>query len=226
MRASWTAIAVAGGLALSALAAGSANAAVTLKFSGDCGDCTGASGILTLQNLPNGAISKADFVSFVYQSNVVSFQINSSDIIAVMGSIDPNDLGKSYIDIIQMGGTGWEFNRNADGTWAVSSEITMGHGHPKGGSGGGGGGGGGAPVIGDGSGGGSGDPPPGGGINFFTGAGDQTGFVDDFGNNGGFVLEQTVGVPEAGTWALMLTGFAGMGAMLRARRRGLNGAAV
>src|SRR5579859_2714295 len=140
MRAPWTAIAIAAGLGLSAVAAGSASAAVTFKFSGDCADCGvngAAGGWLTLQNMPKGAISKADFVSFVYQSRLLSFQISSSDIVAVMGSIDPNNLSTSYIDIIQMGGTGWEFDKNADGTWSVSSDITMGNPHPKGGAGGG-----------------------------------------------------------------------------------------
>ncbi len=232
MRAPWKAIAIATGLGLSVMAAGSANAAVTFKFSGDCADCTAGSsagGWLTLQNMPNGAISKADFVSFVYQSSLVSFQINSADIVAVVGSIDPNNLNASYIDIIQMGGTGWEFDKNADGTWSVSSDITMGHPHAKGSSGGGGGGGGGggafAPAADDGS-----DPAPGGNPppsdpdpDFYTGAGDQGGFVDDFGGNGNFDLQQPGGVPEAATWALMLVGFGGMGAMLRSRRRSLRG---
>ncbi|MGZ3403581.1 MAG: PEP-CTERM sorting domain-containing protein [Phenylobacterium sp.] len=226
MRQHWTAIAVAGGLGLSLLAAGAANATVTLKFSGDCTDCTGAGGTLTLQNMPSGAISKADFVSFVYQSSLVSFQIRSSDVVAVLGSIDPNNLSTSYIDIIQAGGTGWEFDKNADGTWSVSSDITMGNPHPRGGAGGSGGGGGGfAPALGgDGSDGApGGNPPPSGeGVDFFTGAGD-TSFVDDFGGNGNFDLQQPGGVPEASTWALMLAGFAGMGAMLRRRRGAVAG---
>lgn len=224
MGAAWKAIAVAGGFGLSLLAAGTADAAVTLKFSGDCADCTGAGGTLTLQNLPTGALTKADFISFVYQSNLISFQIKSSDVVAVMGSIDPNNLSTSYIDIIQMGGTGWEFDRNADGTWSVSSDITMGNPHPKGGAGGGGGGGGAPFVVGDGADGAPNSdlPPsdPGFNIGFFTGAGDSTGFVDDFGGDGGFVIDNLApGVPEPAAWALMLTGFTGLGALLRGRRR-------
>lgn len=221
MRATWTAIAIATGLGLSAMAAGSANAAVTFNFTGDCADCGTAGpagGTLTLQNMPNGAISKADFVSFVYSSSLVSFQIKSTEIIAVMGSIDPNDLGKSYIDIVQLGGTGWEFERNSDGTWSVYSEITGGQSHaPSGGGGGGGGGGGfgGAPDLG------SGDVST---INVSSGGDD---FVitrindDTSGPNGGSQL--TLGVPEPATWAMMLVGFGGMGAMLRNRRRSLRG---
>ena len=185
MRATLAAILIASGLGLGV--AGAANASVTLNFTGACTDCTGVGvGTLTLQNLPSGALTREDFVNFIYKSNLVSFQINSSDIVAVMGSIDPNNLSTSYIDIIQMGGTGWEFDKNADGTWSVSSDITMGNPHPKGGAGGGGGGGGGGftPPTGDGSDGApGGNPPPGGeGIDFFTGAGD-TSFVDDFGDS-------------------------------------------
>ena len=50
------------------------------------------------------------------------------------------------------------------------------------------------------------------------------GLVDFTGNNGDSDVEPARvanigGVPEASTWALMLTGFGGMGAMLRAQRR-------
>ena len=33
------------------------------------------------------------------------------------------------------------------------------------------------------------------------------------------ITERDAGVPEPASWALMLTGFGGLGAMLRARRR-------
>jgi hypothetical protein len=223
MRATLAAILIASGLGLGV--AGAANATVTLNFTGACTDCSGVGvGTLTLQNLPSGALTRDDFVNFIYKSNLVSFQINSSDIVAVMGSINPNDLGKAYIDILQLGGTGWEFDRNADGTWSVSNQITFGMGTSQGTSGGGGGGGGGGPVMGMGlthaS---AGDDGDGGteGVNFFDGADTQTQIVDDFGGTSDVGLQG--GVPEPESWALMIVGFAGMGALLRNRRRTLSG---
>ena len=230
MRATLTAIAIASGLGLG-LAAGAANAdPIVLNFSGACADCTGTGvGTLTLKDLPSGQLSKSDFTSFVYKSNLVSFTINSSDIIAVMGSINPNDLGKTYIDILQLGGTGWEFDRNADGTWSVSNAITFGMGAGNGAAGaGGGGGGGGGPV-----GGGMGlthAPADGGddsgqgveGVNYFDGADTQMAVVDDFGGSSDFRL-QGGGVPEPESWALMIVGFAGLGALLRNRRQATRG---
>jgi hypothetical protein len=227
MRAVWTAIAVAGGLGLGVLAAGSASAATTIyNFTGDCSDCVGTStGTLTLANAPSGAISKSDFVNFIYKSSLVSFQINSSDIIAVMGSIDPNNLGKAYIDIIQLGGTGWEFERNADGSWSVYSDITGGQSHSSsivgGGASlgaGGGGGGGGSSDNGSGDNGSGGNTP--GAVSTFSFSSDGEDFVvqrtnDDTG--------PTSSVPEPASWAMMLVGFGGMGALLRNRRRSLRG---
>ena len=234
MRAVWTAIAVAGGLGLGALAAGSASAATTIyNFTGDCTDCAGTStGTLTLSDTPNGALTKSDFVNFVYKSNLVSFQINSSDIVAVMGSIDPNNLSTSYIDIIQLGGTGWEFERNADGSWSVYSDITGGQSHASSIVGGGmsaaGGGGGGSP-------GGSGDDGSDGSGSGGNGPGDVSTFSFSSGGDD-FVVQRTNddtgltstdsqvgGVPEPATWAMMLVGFGGMGALLRGRRRSLRG---
>jgi hypothetical protein len=225
MRATLAAIVIAGGFGLGV--AGAANAGtVMLNFTGACADCTGTGvGTLTLQNLPSGPLTKDDFVSFIYKSNLVSFQINSSDIISVMGSINPNDLGKTYIDILQLGGTGWEFDRNADGTWSVSNQITFGMGTSEGtggagGGGGGGGGDGGGPVVGMGlthaSAGGDGSGQGADGGNSSDGAGTQT-VVDDFG--GSSDLRLVAGVPEPESWALMIVGFAGMGALLRNRRR-------
>ncbi len=236
MRANLAAMVIAGGLGLGF--AGSASAAVFLNFSGTCADCAGTGiGTLTLQNLPSGPLTKDDFISFIYKSNLVSFQINSTDIVAVLGSINPNNLGKAYIDIVQLGGTGWEFDRNADGTWSVSNQITFGQGTSSGSGGVVGGGGGGVAGGGGGSGGGGGPvigmglthAPAGGGddsgegtegVDFFEGAGismvDDFGPVSDIGLVGG-------GVPEAETWALMIVGFAGMGALLRNRRRASTG---
>ena len=147
MRAVWSAIAVASTLGLSALAAGSANASTTMyDFQGACRDCASyGEGTLTLSNPVNGALTKADFVSFIYKSNLVSFKLDSDAIVAVMGSIDPTNLGASYIDILQLGGTGWEFDLNPDGSWSVSSNLTQGAEKPN--TSGGGGSGSGAAVA-------------------------------------------------------------------------------
>jgi hypothetical protein len=207
-------------------AAGAAQAATTVyDFSGVCRDCASVgTGTLTLANAPTGPIATTDFVSFVYKSNLVSFTLNSSDIVAMLGSYDPSRPDATVIDIVQLGGTGWEFERNADGSWSVSSEIGASlHGNGSGGSGGGGGGGGGSPGF---SGGGSGGSPG------FSGNLDSPGpgftrTVDDFGPTSSFqqdlVAAQAV-VPEPAAWALMLVGFGGLGAALRTRRRMLTAA--
>ncbi|HEY1562961.1 MAG TPA: PEPxxWA-CTERM sorting domain-containing protein, partial [Caulobacteraceae bacterium] len=44
----------------------------------------------------------------------------------------------------------------------------------------------------------------------------------DFQSTGLIATIESVGVPEPATWVLMLAGFAGMGAMLRARREKVN----
>ena len=218
MRASLMAIAAAGGLGLSVLALaapGTAQAAQVLNFSGACSDCAGVgTGVLTLTDGASGALTKADFISFVYKSNLVSFKLDSSSIVAVTGSMDPNNLGATYIDLVQLGGTGWEFTRQADGSWSVSDQMTHGMGNLGGGGGGGftGGGSGtdsGAPGGSNGSGGGS-------FTETYGGAGSE--MVDDFGTN-----SVVTSVPEPAAWALMILGFGGVGALARGRRRSFAG---
>jgi hypothetical protein len=216
MRASISAAAVAAalGLGLALGATEAANAAV-YDFSGLCRDCMSVgTGTLTLNNAPTGPLSTSDFVSFVYTSNLVSFSLDSSDIVAMLGSFDPSRPDATVIDIIQLGGTGWEFERNADGSWSVSSEI----GASKRGSGGGGGGGGGGSF----GGGGGGSPGFSGGGSDSSGGSEASRVIDDFGPTSSFQQAAealVVSVPEPGAWALMILGFAGTGTALRARRR-------
>ncbi|MGZ3403580.1 MAG: PEPxxWA-CTERM sorting domain-containing protein [Phenylobacterium sp.] len=206
-------------------ASGAANAATTLDFSGVCRDCASVgTGTLTLNGAPTGAINTSDFVSFSYKSNLVSFTLNRSDIVAMLGSFDPSRPGATVIDIVQMGGTGWEFERNADGSWSVSSEL----GASLRGNGGGGGGGGGF-TGGGGGGGGSSPGVSGDGLTPIDGAGGFAGgsvggstrVVDDFGSTSSFQedIASAAVVPEPASWALMIAGFAGLGAVLRTRRR-------
>jgi hypothetical protein len=50
------------------------------KFGGSCSDCTNPSGTLYLQNYTlNQAITAANFVSFIYSSNVLNFTLLPSD---------------------------------------------------------------------------------------------------------------------------------------------------
>ncbi|MBS0362945.1 MAG: PEP-CTERM sorting domain-containing protein [Proteobacteria bacterium] len=192
---------LAGSLGLLALAASApAQAAQVFNFSGACIDCSGDGvGTLTLADGAHGALTKTDFVSFSYRSNLVSFDISSADIVAVVGSLDPNNLGATYIDIVQLGGTGWEFTRNDDGSWSVSSEIT----HGTTGQGGGGGGGG------------FSAPGP---IGLGGDSSDTQRVVNDFGADSEFSLASAA--PEPAAWMLMILGFGGMGASLRRRRPG------
>ncbi|MBS0334576.1 MAG: PEP-CTERM sorting domain-containing protein [Proteobacteria bacterium] len=208
MRARLAGITAASGLALGALAFGapqSAQAAQILNFSGACVDCSGqGAGTLKLTDGAAGPLTKSDFLGFTYKSNLVSFSISSSDVVAVMGSLDPNDLGKTYIDVLQLGGTGWEFTRNSDGSWSVSSDITHGQGRDGGGSGGGSGGGG------------------GGGFSFTDDTPPQR-VVDDFGDSSslsiaGVSQDLAVAVPEPAAWALTIIGFGALGVSLRRRR--------
>jgi hypothetical protein len=53
------------------------------------------------------------------------------------------------------------------------------------------------------------------GVNYYDGADVQ--MVDDYGGSSDVVLRGLV--PEPESWALMIVGFTGMGALLRSRRR-------
>lgn len=236
MRASVSAATAAMVLGLGLGAGGAANAATTLfDFSGVCRDCASVgTGTLVLNGAPNGPISTADFVSFSYKSNLVSFTLDKSNIVAMLGSFDPSRPGAEVIDIVQLGGTGWEFERNADGSWSVSSEI--GASRQSGDGAGGSGGGGGFSFASGGEGGGS-PGASGGGLTSFDGAGGgisdwgssnggssdggSTRVVDDFGPSSSFqqqLVDVAASVPEPASWALMMVGFGGLGAALRRRR--------
>lgn len=224
MRSSMAAVIAAGGFGLFAMGLvaatpQTARAATVFDFSGQCSDCFGqGNGVLTLSQTPDGPLTKADFVSFIYKSNLLSFSLTSADIVAVMGSLTPNNLGKTYIDIIQLGGTGWEFTRNADGTWSVSDNITHGMGTGKGGGGGGGFGGG----FGGGGGGSSGPTfddtgSPGGDVGNVPPP-DPPRVVQDFGLASSLVVAH---VPEPASWTLMIVGFGALGGLIRRRRPAL-----
>jgi hypothetical protein len=207
-----------GAFVIGLAAAPGAQAAQVFNFTGTCIDCAGDGlGSLTLAQTPNGALTKSDFLSFSYKSSLLSFNLNSADIAAVVGSLNPDDLGHTYIDIIQLGGTGWEFTRNSDGSWSVSSDITHGAGNKGGGGGGGfffssGGGGGGSASVGN----------LGGDSATFNGGGGQRS-IDDFGPISRVSQAVISAVPEPAAWALMILGFGGVGAVLRRRRRGFAG---
>lgn len=66
---------------------------VTYLFTGDCYDCSPGhdltgQGALTLQGYtPGDAIQLADFVSFTYASNLVSFNFSAGELVAAAGGL-------------------------------------------------------------------------------------------------------------------------------------------
>ena len=216
MRVAMAALAVSGALGLGAAAPGAALASQAFNFSGQCSDCIGNGvGVLTLSDTANGMLNTPDFVDFIYRSSLLSFEITSADPVTLTGVIDPADASRTFISIIQTGGAGWGFMLNRDGSWLVSSDITGGQGGPAGG---------GAVVQPDVVGSFGGDDTE--VLIPLVFRSKDSRVVDDFGSSSDLTpLPVGTGnegaVPEPATWAMMLLGFASLGAMMRSTRRNL-----
>jgi hypothetical protein len=84
------------------LSAGAIPIDITYQFTGTCTDCTGfGTGLLTLANYTLGtSLTAANFVSFSYSSNLISFSIpNSTDLSVFNGSLPASLSGTAPISI-------------------------------------------------------------------------------------------------------------------------------
>jgi hypothetical protein len=100
--------------------------AVTIQsysFTGQCTDCTGTGlATLNLSGYTEGApIQAGNFVSFSYSSDLISlFEITSSDLRSVVGSLGPTFPGAFDVQIFRTDGA--DFFSSGTGIWSVSIE--------------------------------------------------------------------------------------------------------
>jgi len=201
------------GVALAGAATPAAASTVIYDFVGSCSGCSGMGvGEIVLQNFtPGQQLTAANFVNFTFTTSFGTFSIDAAQLKSFGGLLDPTNLTGAWFKLGD--GDGQTFQSTGTGFWEVMSSL-------NGSSiGGGGGGGGGGSFGGDGGGrqgrgADSNPPPPPPQFDSFDGdVTDNVSFAPDFvgGPNGG--------VPEPAAWSLMIGGFAGVGGILRSRKR-------
>jgi hypothetical protein len=112
---------------LAAVQTGSAvSSSVTYSFTGTCSDCTTETAALTLQNYTLGQpITKSNFVSFTYTSNLTSNTITPANnpTFSIQGAL-PTTLPGPSLSIVVIGsqaqaGGFWGFQANTNGNWCA-----------------------------------------------------------------------------------------------------------
>ena len=191
------------GLALASAATPAAASVVVYDFVGNCAGCGGMGlGEIVLRDAtPGQALTMANIVSFSFSTNFGQVLISPSQITAFEALLDSTNLADSHVMVDE---NGQIIESTGSGFWFVQSSL-------NGGDGGGGGGGGGSRQGFDQT---SGDPPPPPPpqFGFFDGADIESISIQT-------ADEGLPAVPEPTTWALMIGGFAGVGGLLRDRRR-------
>jgi hypothetical protein len=115
------------GMVILAMGSGGANAGpVTapqeFTFSGTCTDCTGfGTGDLILQNYTLGTnATLANFVSFTYSSNLVSYTVTSGDINSFNADLGPTLPGRAPVTILA-DSFDTQFISRSNGTWCTGT---------------------------------------------------------------------------------------------------------
>jgi len=115
-------------LSLGILAVPAAAATVVYKFTGDCTDCTGAVGILTLRDYTPGTDAHNSFVSFTYSSSIFAPGVLQFDSF-VQGSL-PALSGPAQTLIDGKGPpvgplTNYFFQSQLNGSWVVGVDGSI-----------------------------------------------------------------------------------------------------
>jgi hypothetical protein len=199
------AVCLGSGIALAGAATPAAASTVIYDFVGTCPGCMGMGvGEVVLQNFtPGQALTAANFVSFSFTTSFGQVSINASQLTSFGGLLDPANMTGAWLKI---GEDGQTFESTGTSFWEVMSSL-------NGSSIGGGGGGGGGRQGRDPDSGSPSPPTP----QFDSFGSDDTDSVNNFSVD--FVQGANGGVPEPAVWTLMIGGFAGVGGILRSRKR-------
>jgi hypothetical protein len=201
------------GVALAGAATPAAAGMVAYDFVGNCSGCSGMGvGEIVLKDFtPGQQLTAANFVNFTFTTSAGQILITPAQLASFSGLLDPTNLSGAHFAISAGGQT---FDSTGTGFWQVLSSL---NGAFTGGGGGGGDGGRQAqePAF---------DPPslpsipqidpPSPPQSGFSGADDTESFQLD-----SIDAQLPAAVPEPASWALMIGGFAGMGGVLRRRKR-------
>lgn len=102
---------------LAAQTSSAVGATTTYQFAGQCSDCSGTGvGLLTVQNYTQGAaLGNANFVSFSYSSNLISYTITASNLVGLVGTL-PTSLPAPATVTIAGPGNNVHIS-NSNGSW-------------------------------------------------------------------------------------------------------------
>lgn len=198
------------GVALAGAATPAAAGMVVYDFVGNCSGCSGMGvGEIVLKDFtPGQQLTAANFVNFTFTTSAGQVLITPAQLASFSGLLDPTNLSGAHFAISAGGQT---FDSTGTGFWQVLSSLNGAF------TGGGGDGGRQAqePAF---------DPPslpsipqidpPSPPQSGFSGADDTESFQLD-----SIDAQLPAAVPEPASWALMIGGFAGMGGVLRRRKR-------
>jgi hypothetical protein len=111
-------------LAAAALHAPLSAATATFRFVGQCTDCTGSgTGTLVLQDYTLGeSLTAANFVSFTYSSNKLSYTLNAAQVQLLVGSLPASLPAPATVDF-EKSDLSIQFLSSVSGFWCSGSNC-------------------------------------------------------------------------------------------------------